>query len=452
MDSIHAPKALKDARKRAGNGEFNKPHTVDRLPGIFIPEERSLIHQTLRALARNWHWHVAYDQHYLATLPIRYKETLLSYIAVYNRGTTIYGLDILFLDETELEGATGSAEVKYLDLASSVGGTLSFKELKDFMSKSSPVSTAKVDTASDLTSPSSSARKSGSLVPESWEDDTPPPYQGIIPLSPRFPTLTHLSLSHSPYPSWRSLLSIAPHLTTLTHLSLAYWPTPSLTPNSRTASTTTPVGNVRYGGSDFYSTAVDNDWNETVSVLRRLGRATLCLKWLDLEGCDNWTESLSWRSRDRQLSEQYNGLGGVGWNEHWRGIETLRLGQGWVPHILKARGEVSAISLLTARIRLQFPPRQSPIVPSDRQIENFKLLALSDERRIALRDLQEWCEVELAGLRLQREIRELRSIGKEKQMVFERGYEGDEEVVELLELLSRAGGFMRIDLAGFVWS
>ena len=123
-----------------------------------------------------------------------------------------------------------------------------------------------------------------------------------------------------------------------------------------------------------------------------------------------------------------------------------------MPHILKARGEVSAISLLTARIRLQFPPRQSPIVPSDRQIENFKLLALSDERRIALRDLQEWCEVELAGLRLQREIRELRSIGKEKQMVFERGYEGDEEVVELLELLSRAGGFMRIDLAGFVWS
>ena len=95
---------------------------VGSLPGVYLPNERSLEHLTLKSLAKNWLWHGHYDQHYLATLPTRYKETLLTYISTYNnRSIDCGGLHVLFLDASELEGATGSEHVKHLDLGTSVG-------------------------------------------------------------------------------------------------------------------------------------------------------------------------------------------------------------------------------------------------------------------------------------------------------------------------------------------
>lgn len=273
---------------------------IEELPDAFLPIHGSLVHTALKALALNWDWHVHYDQYYLATIPVRCKEALLSYIARYSpAGTDKAGLALLFLNDTELEDATGVDELTHLDLSTSVGQRLKLKQLKDLLGGK------KATTGGEGTS---------DVVPESW--DTPDflnPPSGL----PRFHSLTHLSLSHpTNTATWKGLLDLAPDLMTITHLSLAYWPTPTLAPNSTTAYRVTPQGNVNYGASSFYS-ALDNDWTEAASILRRLSKSTYCLKWLDLTGCFPWVQAL----KDDQMD----------WCGAWRALETIKIGQGHIP-------------------------------------------------------------------------------------------------------------------------
>ncbi|CAF9937616.1 MAG: hypothetical protein ALECFALPRED_007347 [Alectoria fallacina] len=274
---------------------------IERLPGSFLPTHGSLVHTTLKALAKNWDWHVQYDQHYLATIPIRYKEALLSYVARYsNRGTDKAGLEVLFLDDTELEDATGVDGLKHLDLSMSIGHPLKLKQLKDLLTAKKRVP---------------SGGKSSDVIPESWDS---PNLLASLSSLPRFHSLTHLSLSHpNNAATWRGLLDLAaPHLATLTHLSLAYWPNPTTSPNSITAYRETPQGNVNFGASSFYS-RFDSDWSEAASILRRLSKSTYCLKWLDLTGCFPWVQALKYDQID--------------WCGAWRALETVKIGQGYIP-------------------------------------------------------------------------------------------------------------------------
>ena len=278
---------------------------VGSLPGIYIPNERSLQHLALKTLAKNWIWHTRYDQYYLATLTARYKETLLTYISTYyNRGIDCGGLYILFLDESELEGATGSESVTHLDLGTSVGRAITLKEFKDALTKR----TADEIVASD-----------GEDVPESWDEDEC--LTKSLSVS-RFPALTHLSLSNPAIVSWKGLLNLSIHLATLTHLSLAFWPAPSMTPNSKTAYRESPAGNINYGASNFYSRS-DGDLSEAAGVLKRLSKATYCLQWLDLTGCSDWVQALGHQD-------------GPDWFGAWRALETVKIGQGWIPSCLEA--------------------------------------------------------------------------------------------------------------------
>lgn len=297
------------------------------LPGLYLPPRRSLEHLTLKALAKNWEWHKEYDQFYLATLPRRYKEALLSYVSAYNdRGIDCEGLQVLFLDETELDGATGAENITHLDLGTAVGRALKLKELKDALTKrptsstSTPTGRDEVPASwdEDSTTPSAAPASTGRQdVPESWDEDT----TLATPLSlARFPSLTHLSLSHPAVASWKGLLALAPHLVTLTHLSLAYWPVPCITPNSKTAYRESPAGNIDYGASNFYS-FTDGDLSEAAGVLKRVSRATYCLQWLDLTGCSDWIQALGRKD-------------GPDWYGAWRGLETVKVGQGWTPRCL----------------------------------------------------------------------------------------------------------------------
>ena len=296
------------AREQAGG---NRPKTrrillggtgakIEQLPGIFFPTHGSLIHTALKALALEWDWHVQYDQYYLATIPVRYKETLLSYIARYSpTGTDKAGLDLLFLNETELEDATGVDGLTHLDLSTSIGHRLKLKQLKDLLGGK------KTEAGGEETS---------DVLPESW--DTPDLLNSPSGL-PRFHSLTHLSLSHpSNGVTWKGLLDLAPELATITHLSLAYWSTPTMSPNSATAYRETPQGNVNFGARNFYS-GYDNDWTEAASILRRLSKSTYCLKWLDLTGCFPWVQALKYDMVD--------------WCGTWRALETIKIGQGCIP-------------------------------------------------------------------------------------------------------------------------
>lgn len=248
----------------------------------------------------NWVWHVQYDQYYLATIPVRYKEALLSYIALYSdSGTNKAGLEVLFLNDTELEDATGVEGLAHLDLSTSIGHPLKLKHLKDILAAKRTVPTGE---------------ETSNVIPDSWDaSDLLALPSGL----PKFYSLTHLSLSHpNNAATWKALLDLAPYLTTVTHLSLAYWPTPTMSPNSATAYRETPQGNVNFGASSFYS-SFDNDWTEAASILRRLSKSTYCLKWLDLTGCFPWVQALKYDQID--------------WCGAWRALETVKIGQGYIP-------------------------------------------------------------------------------------------------------------------------
>lgn len=281
-----------------GNGA---PIQVESLPGAKLPHHGSLLATTLKALAKNWDWHKVYDQYYLATIPVGYKEALLHYVAAYGEhGIDKAGLELLFQDEHELEGATGAEGLTHLDLTTSMGYPLKSSDLKALLSTQQY---ATCHPADDPDSP-----------PESWES-TPFFTHNPSTASP-FSNLTHLSLAH-PQPTtsapWKGLLSLAPSLSpTLTHISLAYWPPPTLTPNSTTAYRSTPTGNVPSSATHFYS-ALDQDWSEAASILRRLSKATYCLQWLDLTGCKAWVKALGRPELD--------------WVGSWGTLETVKVGQ-----------------------------------------------------------------------------------------------------------------------------
>lgn len=324
--SVHAPEHLRNLASEWATGSAS-PDRLARLPDAHFPDNRSLLHLCLKRLAQNWPWHLSYDQYYLALMPVKLKATLLSYIAFYcdDASLDIDGLRTLFLDEDQLDGATGCEDLTHLDLAASLGRSITFRQLDQFFTRAvHPCDPQPSSPAPDTFA--SEALESWDLAAECAPSPAPAMANTIIPrgLAPsRLPNLTHLSLSHPPSTiSWPRLLAFATvHLATLTHLSLAYWPVPSLTPNANSRAATTSnkytSGSVAYGCSDFYSSD-SGDWSEAAGILMRLSRATYCLKWLDLEGCGTWLEALRWEAEDGA------GGGGPEWCGGWRGVEVVR--------------------------------------------------------------------------------------------------------------------------------
>lgn len=423
-DSIHAPAGSYKKQKSQRDTGLALPRRLDRLPGLRLPDEGTLLHLTFKQLASNWHWHVAYDQHYLATLPIHNKEVLLSYIAVYNNhnngGIGALGLETLFLDDTELEDATGSDSLTHLDLACSISTVSSFKQLDNYMTKT--ITTADIAPSADDTYNDSVPARDNDEVLDDWEIEADA--NNTIARSitqPRFPNLTHLSLSHpdsSTPPSWRQLLALMPHLATLTHLSLAYWPVPSLTPNAITADTTSPRGKVHYGGSNFYS-ASDGDWKEAAGILRRLSKATYCLKWLDLTGCGSWIAALAWEDEE-------GSLGSAEWNGGWRGVEVVQVAQGWMPDCLE-HNDHKWVGVLGGTKEHPFAALPSShIFPSLAPLESRGDWDPQVERaNYALKqELLGWMHVEVEAAKAETAVRKKRTGAAGKKILFEKGWEG----------------------------
>jgi hypothetical protein len=256
----------------------------------------------LRTMAREWEFVGQYERNNLAHLPTELRMLLLSNIAVHGpeEGVGIGGLKDMLMppDEDEATGhdAGDNNEGFYrLDLSGAVGRSLSFKQLLELVQK--PATPPDEDTA-DLT----------------WEESI------TRTLSPPIPHLTYLSLSHPPPTiSWPRLLTFAKHIPTLTHLSLSYWPVPSLTPNAKTAVVSSRFGkDIQYGGTNYYSHSLDNDFREAATVLRRMASRLYGLEYLDVTGC-SWLQALRWKPGE-----------GVDWGGQWVKIKTLRACSGFV--------------------------------------------------------------------------------------------------------------------------
>ncbi|KAL8834495.1 MAG: hypothetical protein Q9170_003730 [Blastenia crenularia] len=326
-NSVYAPPHVRKASLQHSHDAQQRPNleTLEPLPDTNLPEKRTLQHQTLLHIAKNWDFHAQYDQFYLATLSVRYKQILLVYIAKYSpNGIDLNGLQTLFRDESQLSDATGTEGLTHVELAGSIGRSLTLKDLKHFLAPKNQ----------NLTPNKTKTTHAPTSIPDSWDSVIDTIEQAHLDsptkpsLHPALPTLTHLSLSHPPpQTSWRALLALKPHLQTLTYLSLAGWPTPSLTPNSTSAYTSTPTGRtIAYGTSNIYSHTLDNDYSGAASVLRQLARDTYCLRHVDLTGNAHWLPALAWRE------------GGIEWEGAWSGVRTVRVGQGWIPPVLRREG------------------------------------------------------------------------------------------------------------------
>ncbi len=335
------------------------------LPGAELPLGGTLLDAVLRSMADNWDWHLQHDRYYLAIIPLRIKECLLSYISRHTsearliRSTT--ALRILFPDHGSFEevdeghqmSVEDATEVTRLDLGRALGTWLStMSSLKKEVIRPRTLRGSTVQRANTR---NDSVREAISEPPEAWDDaedaagditshaflsERLPDFPGT-----RFPKLLHLSLALSPsvtsptsVASWSSLLSVTSYLSTLQSLSLGYWPCPTLTPHAAAASATirNPVARtlprIPYGGTDMYTESEAN-WREAAGILRILSRQLYCLKWLDLTGCGAWFGALSWTDMEALENDASSGVmfpgAGPEWNTSWRNVEYLGLCVGW---------------------------------------------------------------------------------------------------------------------------
>lgn len=282
------------------------PENLEMLPGLDLPGKHTLIYHAMKALAKNWDWHMDNDFNYLSKIPTRYRMALLRFLIRYNPyGISHSTLEALFMEDQTLENTSNNEDLTHLDLSVQIGRNLSLLEIKIYLANIPTVST-------DLTS-----KNLNNTIPDVWDAPSPvlPPHL----LYSRFSSLTHLSLSHPLCADWKLLLRLVENLPTLTHLSLAHWPAPSME-TSLPAVGSTRLGTVDYRRSPF-SFGNDNDWPGASAILRQLSKKTYCLKWLDLTGCCSWIWALQSESID--------------WSGAWRKLETVKVGQGWIPRCLK---------------------------------------------------------------------------------------------------------------------
>jgi hypothetical protein len=287
-------------------------------------------------LAQNWEELSEFEQHYLPSLPISLKESLVIYLTLYGeRGLVDFkSLKILFQNE-EGAGTAGWDEVQFLDLTGLLNQHLTIGDVGKCVKRPTTSGGATIDLG---------ALRITEHVAESWEEAVEeesavaPPIPAARLSTPHFANLSRLSLAcPGEWASWPELLRISAHLHKITHLSLGYWPRPSMTPNSNTTSMVSKHTSVSLGGSHFYSD-LDDDWHEAANVLRRFSVNTYSLQWLDLQGC-HWLKALTSRpqhseSMSQQQLETWSStctVPGPDWNDAWRRITYVNVFQGWIP-------------------------------------------------------------------------------------------------------------------------
>lgn len=354
-----------------------------RFPGERFPAEGSLQHTVLKALSTNLHCLLEYYDLHL--LPTQLKQTILSYVAIYNEEAehSEYKppnlLSLLFpgVSGGDTLGDTSDDDrlaVTRLDLSRAIGQWLSMKELRESLY----MPHVKV------------VRKEPDVLPDSWDDEYEPCSEevGVIgeakvraespaalavgdgarasgggesragsglsatmtvgpevesfapsgwsktleSSSLRFFNLAHLSLALSPtstqvrkrtVASWSGLLKVAPSLSRLSSLSLAHWPSPTLTPHA--ASTYTTIKNPlspSLPGIPYSGSDMYTSYDGDWSEAANL------LKMLSRHlYCLQWLDLTGCGDWFVALSV----ANGAEWNGAWRGIEYVGLGVGWSP-------------------------------------------------------------------------------------------------------------------------
>ena len=292
------------------------PHDLGHLPDI--PKRSGLQDTCLRNMAIHWEVLKEYERNNLYALPTQLRMALLSYIAIYGPedGIGIDGLKALLIspvgdrteDSWESKPMHNNGDFFRLDLSGSIGRSVHFKQLIPLVRSETPINES---------------------TEETWESSIP------TSISAALPRLTHLSLSHpSSSISWTRFLIFAKMVPTLTHLSLAYWPAPSSSPNSTTTvMTSRHTKELQYGGINYYSHSMDDDYSEAASIFKRLAASLYSLEYLDLTGCGQWWRTLRWIEDAETLDDSLSTSDfGVNWASQWPKMGTLVLKDGFECH------------------------------------------------------------------------------------------------------------------------
>lgn len=354
--SIHAPRNTKSSIRSR-----DRPDGFSRLAVLGeaheLPAPGTLLDQTLKAMAAHWDFIVEYEQLNLGTLPIHWKSALLSYLSVYGpeEGVSSADLKTLFMTEDELPDATGGEDLVRLDLTGLITEHFPVETLEKLLYRKASLPEASLDALS--------LEPSTITIAESWEDNNVLPFSPGLKI-PRFPNLTRLSLAHTPtsLASWSALLSLSTNLSQLTHLSLAYWPAPTTTPNSKTAFISHNHASIPLSGTHFYAHDLDNDYAEAANILKRLSNATYRLQWLDLEGCTEWVQALTWsgdavgdrwvdrtfrRGASPSPSPSPSARSTPYWTGSWAQVSYLNLSQGTIPNSVASIRSIPASVMAT---------------------------------------------------------------------------------------------------------
>jgi len=446
--SLHAPASVR-ARARKAAQDAASARNVRQLASKItaledvhpLPRAGSLLDFTLKTMAFDWDFIAEYEQLNLATLPIRWKTALLSYLGTYAPVGSISSasLKTLFLTQDELSEATGGEDLVRLDMEGILSEAFNLADLERFLTRKRDHGVT-LDQQTDglALEPAVSKTDTSDDVAESWEDeasaDVLPSLFGIK--MKRFPNLTRLSLSNpGRQASWKQLLSLTADLSALTHLSLAFWPVPTTTPNSKTAFITHNHASIPVSGTHFYN-RLDGDWAEAASILKRLSRNTYRLQWLDLEGCADWLPALTWSpdeeqgQRDRWVDRTFGRANrasresnasmstdddfegspsffGPDWTGSWSQLAHVDISQGIIPR------DVSSVRAYPAGVVA------AELLLWLRDEENTKD---EDLQRSKGMDVQQWLQREKEARTVERTVRALRSSAGGVYCEFDHGW------------------------------
>lgn len=306
--------------------------------------QRSLTHITLKTIAESWDLFDEDDYPTLIEIPLRLRLRLLSYIAFYGPPIDALGLQALL---------QGSERIEALDLTSLLGhANLTLKKVTKALARPEQV---------DDSQPKETIAESWDAE-ETFEQSLRPAFS-----INRAAHITHLCLSHpGPHTSWRDLLVFTKTTPQVTHLSLPYWPWPSRTPNLATTTVSSQHSPEVTASASSYYAALDQDFEEPISVLRQLSSYLLCLQWLDIEGCQQWAPALAGLAKEDAV-EANGGRRDDVWHtadserlpilaSNWKNLSHLHIAQGWVPTVWgvqsiidRASTEITGLMLLVGK-------------------------------------------------------------------------------------------------------
>ena len=414
--------AFEDTQVEQGSDSQSHSLPPPLMPDQPLPQARSLRATALRLLARDLAWHIAYQQEWLDfVLTTRMKCELVAMIALRPLGSSqrLNKRNMRYLlgprQDSYGRWCSGGEGITHLSFGAELKQQRDYVNLAQYLDQESSGTENVVPDNWDETNTLENTdghQWSDSLTSASDSDpdtDEPLVLQSLPPSLPYLPSLTHLSLARPSFPYWSSLIEIGSldALCHLTHLDLSYWPSPTVIASMHNSKL--PLSHVGYTLESTY----EDEVREVIRIFNQLGKACRKLIWLGLEGCETWLPSLmAIRQNTMQSSRSRYDIAGAptkstfikaDWTGVWRGLETLRVAQSWIPQAFVDQEKLSDYTRgeQNTRPNSTFPlwwVEEQRLRTEELRITQWRLEAKQPALKFEKTPIQSWIELEIRSL------------------------------------------------------